>query len=113
MFVDTDKQVSFAYPEQRILTTGATNPYLIATVMSPDISEYTPSFNLTSEEIHKDMTLDYYVGQTMKQLSEVILEFDQDEISSINIDGNPARRVQFSGKYLDQDFSWEQIYTVR
>lgn len=113
VFVDADKQVSFAYPEQRTLTTGATNPYLIATVLSPNITEYTPSFNVTREQIHKDMTLDYYVGQTMKQLQEVIMEFQQNDMSSINIDGNPARKVQFSGKYLDQAFSWEQVYTVR
>lgn len=68
VFVDAEKHVSFAYPNNRIVMTGATSPYLVATVTSPDIGEYTPSFNVTREGVPSDMSLDLYVSQTMKQL---------------------------------------------
>jgi|GEM_PF-3828767 len=113
VFVDPQNQISFAYPDEWTIVTGATNPYLVATVSSPEISEYTPLFNVTREQIPSDMTLDAYVSQTMKQLKEVIIEFQQNETSEINVDGRPAKKVLFSGRYLDQPFSWEQIYAVK
>ncbi len=113
VFVDAVKHVSFAYPDQRALQTGAANPFLIATVTSPEISEFTPSFNVTKEDIPSDMSLDFYLGQTMKQLGETIVDFKRGESSTLNINGQPARKVLFSGKYLDQSFSWEQVYTIK
>ena len=68
MFVDSAKHISFAYPDRWAVQTGASNPYLIATVTSPEISEFTPSFNVTKEEIPADMSLDFYLGKTMEQL---------------------------------------------
>lgn len=113
VFVDAENTISFAYPNERTIVTGATNPYLVATVASPDIGEYTPVFNVTRENIPVDMGLDVYVNQTLSQLSEVIREFSYVQPTSLNVDGTPARRVSFSGKYLDQIFSWEQVYTMR
>lgn len=51
VFVDPANQVSFAYPEQRKLMTGGENAYLVATVTSPEVGEYTPSFNVTREAL--------------------------------------------------------------
>ncbi len=81
--------------------------------MSPEINEYTPSFNVTREDVAADMSLDQYVGQTMKQLRDVIGDFHQGGSSTINIDGHPARKVVFSGRYLNEEFSWEQVYTMK
>ena len=49
----------------------------------------------------------------MNQLQEVIREFQQTDMEQMNVDGAPARKVSFSGKYLDQPFSWEQVYTIK
>ena len=113
VFVDAENQISFAYPDNRTVVTGATNPYLVATIASPDISEYTPIFNVTREHIPNDMSIDVYVGQTMQQLKEVIVGFHENGTETLNVDGRPARKVLFSGRYLDQDFSWEQIYAIK
>jgi hypothetical protein len=86
MFIDADKRVSFAYPDKRMLATGKDNPYLVVTVTSPDIGEYTPSFNVTKEQIDTDTSLDTYVSKTMNQLRSAIAEFKQDDVASIDID---------------------------
>lgn len=114
VFVDADQHVSFAYPNNWTVMTGvATSPYLVATVTSPDIGEYTPSFNVTKEIIPSDMTLDVYVAQTMKQLKGVIADFRGGEANSVSIDGQPAREVSFSGYYLSESFSRDQVYTLK
>ena len=61
VFVDPQNKISFAYPDTWTIMTGATNPYLVATIASPEISEYTPLFNVTREVIPADMSLDTYV----------------------------------------------------
>lgn len=113
VFVDSSNQISFAYPEEWTIITWATNPYIIATVASPDIGEYTPVFNVTRESIPVDMSLDTYVNQTLSQLHDVIREFNYQQPTSLNIDWAPARKVLFSGKYLDHSFSREQVYTLK
>lgn len=59
------------------------------------------------------MSLDAYVDQTLSQLKDVIADFVQDEASATTVDGQPAKKVLFHGVYLGQQFSWEQIYTVK
>lgn len=109
----SDQEISFSYPEQWGVITGTSNPYLIVTLTSPDTDEYSPTFNVTKEKVAPGMTLDSYVEQTNGQLKNVIMGYHQDNISSIDIDGQPAKKLQFRGRYLDKDFAWEQIYTVR
>lgn len=113
VYTDTTNQISFAYPEAWTIMTGATNPYLVVTVSSPNISEYTPILNITKEQIPSDMSLDVYISQTMRQLKEVIAEFSQNEPVTLNVDGQPARKISFSGMFLTKPFSWEQVYTIK
>lgn len=113
VYTDPVSQVSFAYPQDWNLLTGGDNPYLVATVTSPNIKEYTPSFNVTKEKVDETLTLDAYVEKTVAQLKEVIIDFSQESVESTTIDGQPAKKMIFHGRYLDRQFSWEQVYAMK
>lgn len=112
VFNDAENHVSFAYPEKRTMMTGGNNPYLVATITAPEISEYTPSFNLTRENISTGMNLETYVSQTINQLKEVIGGFEEDSNSSGNVGGYESKKILFHGSYLGKSFQWEQVYTL-
>ncbi len=68
---------------------------------------------MTKEKIDQNLTLDGYVDKTIAQLKEVIIDFTQDAIESTTIDGQPAKKILFHGRYLDRQFSWEQVYALK
>ena len=108
-----DQEISFSYPDQWNVITGTSNPYLVVTLTAPQKDEYTPTFNVTKEKVADGMSLDSYVEQTKNQLKSVIRGYQQDDIVSTTIDGQPAKKLHFTGRYLDKDFSREQIYTIK
>lgn len=59
------------------------------------------------------MSLDDYVAQTVKQLKDVIADFTQESMTNTVVDGQDARKLIFHGTYMNQAFSWEQIYTMK
>ncbi|MBP6911017.1 hypothetical protein KBC03_05530 [Patescibacteria group bacterium] len=43
----------------------------------------------------------------------MIADFHGGEASNINVDGQPAKEVSFSGYYLSESFSRNQVYTIK